>query len=228
MTKIREEIKLLLEQSNTSQDTQFQIKEGVDWNRMQKLRETTTFTVMSTRHLGDQERSSLAQELMSFRIKYFFLSKAQVILQLEGTDIEVLRNLLHCSTTYLPFGQRQQSAQISLSQVAAIGGKWHRIEAKFSPVGSMPSIPLQIVKSSILSLVENEVDVTDTDLGFALINTYNTFSATKFEYQVIVSEDNVNTPMLTFWIANDIKRNFPCSFSVRTHMLKKLIRGFSF
>ena len=75
ITKIREEIELLLKQSNTSQDTQFQIKEGVDWNRMQKLRETTTFTVVSTRHLGDHERSSLAQELMSFRIKYFFYPK---------------------------------------------------------------------------------------------------------------------------------------------------------
>ena len=76
----------------------------------------------------------------------------------------------------------------------------------------MPSIPLQIVKSSILSLVENEDDVTDTDLGFALINT---FAATKFEFQVIVSEDNVNTPMLTFWIPNDIKRNFPCLLTVK-------------
>ena len=212
MTKIREEIELLLQQSDISQDTQFQIKEGVDWNRMQKLRETATFTVMSTRHLGDQERISLAQELMSFKIKYFFLSKAQIILKLDGADIEVLRNLLHCSTTYLPFGQRQQSAQISLSQITALGGKWHRIAVKYSPVGSMPSIPLQIAKSSILTLVENEVDIINTDLGYALINT---FAATKFEFHVIVSEDNVNTPMLTFWIPNDVKRNFPSSFSVK-------------
>ena len=56
---------------------------------------------MSTRHLSDQERNALALELMSFRIKYFFLSKAQVILKLEGIDIEVLRNLLHCFNNIL-------------------------------------------------------------------------------------------------------------------------------
>ena len=76
----------------------------------------------------------------------------------------------------------------------------------------MPFIPLQIAKSSIIPLVENEVAVIDTDLGFALINA---ISATKFEFQTIVSEDNVNTTMLTFWIPNDIKQNFPCSFSVK-------------
>ena len=76
----------------------------------------------------------------------------------------------------------------------------------------MPCIPLQISKSSIIPLIENEVAVIDTDLGFALINT---LSATEFDFQTIVSEDNVNTSMLTFWIPNDIKRNFPCSLSVK-------------
>ena len=99
-TKIREAIESLQKEINTAQDTQFQIKEGIDWTRLHKLREAATFTVMSTRHLSDQERNALALELMSFRIKYFFLSKAQVMLKLEGMEIEVLRNLLHCSTTY--------------------------------------------------------------------------------------------------------------------------------
>ena len=140
--KVREVIESLLKGTSVLQDTQFQIKEGSDWNRLHKLKETINFTVMSTRHLNDQERTLLASELMSYRIKYFFLSKAQIILKLEGIDVEVLRNLLHCSTTYLPFGQRQQSSQITLSKVELIKGKWYQMEVKFSPVGSMPLIPL--------------------------------------------------------------------------------------
>ena len=179
-TKIREAIEALQKEINTAQDTQFQIKEGIDWTRLHKLREAATFTVMSTRHLSDQERNALALELMSFRIKYFFLSKAQVMLKLEGMEIEVLRNLLHCSTTYLPFGQRQQSTQFVLSQVTAIGSNWYRIEVRYTPIGSMPFIPLQIAKSSIIPLLENEVAVIDSDLGFALINA---FSASKFGFK---------------------------------------------
>ena len=212
ITKVREEIELLLQQSDTSQDIQFQLKEGVDWNRMQKLRENADWTVMSTRHLSDQDRLSLAQELMSFRIKYFFLSKAQIIMKLNGVDIEVLRNLLRCSTTYLPFGQRQQSTQVSLGQITPLGGKCHRIAVQYTPIGSMPNIPLQIVKSSVLPLIENEDDIISTELGHAGITT---FTAAKFEFHVVVNEDNVNIPMLTFWIPNDSKWKFPCSFTVK-------------
>ena len=211
-TKIREAIESLQKEINTAQDTQFQIKEGIDWTRLHKLREAAVFTVMSTRHLSDQERNALALELMSFRIKYFFLSKAQVMLKLEGMEIEMLRNLLHCSTTYLPFGQRQQSTQFVLSQVTAIGSNWYRIEVRYAPIGSMPFIPLQIARSSIIPLLKNDVAVIDSDLGFALINA---FSASKFEFQTIVNEDNVNVNMLTFWIPHEVKQNFPCSFSVK-------------
>ena len=92
--KVRETIEGLLKETSGLQDTQFQIKEGIDWRRLCKFQEVATFTVMSVRHLNDQERVALATELMAYRIKYFFLSKAQVVLQLEGTDVEVLRNLL--------------------------------------------------------------------------------------------------------------------------------------
>ena len=209
---IREEIELLMRQSDISQDTQFQIKEGVDWNRMHRLKETADWTIMSTRHLNDQSRLLLAQELMSFRIKYYFLSKAQIILQLSGVDIEVLRNLLHCSTTYLPFGQRQQSTQISICQVTPLGGSLCRMVVNYSPIGSFPSIPLQISKSSILSLIDNEDDIVNTDLGNALTTA---LAATKFEFQIVASEDNSNIPMLTFWVPNDIKMKFPSNFSVK-------------
>ena len=150
-----------MRQSDTSQDIQFQIKEGVDWNRMQRLKETADWTIMSTRHLNDQGRLLLAQELMSFRIKYYFLSKAQIIMQLSGVDIEVLRNLLHCSTTYLPFGQRQQSTQVSISQVTSLGGSLCRMIVNYSPIGSFPSIPLQMGRgmgSPIPCLKQGEVD----------------------------------------------------------------------
>ena len=146
--KVREVIESLLKETSVLQDTQFQIKEGSDWHKLHKLKETVNFTVMSTRHLSDQERTSLASELMSYRIKYYFLSKAQIILKLEGIDIEVLRNLLHCSTTYLPFGQRQQSSQISLSKVKLIKGKWYQIHmapslwfmVKFSTLVLLPIV----------------------------------------------------------------------------------------
>ena len=209
---IREEIELLMRQSDISQDTQFQVKEGVDWHRMHRLKETAEWTIMSTRHLNDQSRLLLAQELMSFRIKHYFLSKAQIIMQLSGVDVEVLRNLLHCSTTYLPFGQRQQSTQISICQVTPLGGSLCRMVVNYSPIGSFPSIPLQISKSSILSLINNEDDIGSTDLGNALTTA---LAAAKFEFQVVAGEDNSNIPMLTFWVPNDIKMNFPSNFSVK-------------
>ena len=77
----------------------------------------------------------------------------------------------------------------------------------------MPFIPLQIAKSSITSLLENEVAVIDSELGFALINA---FSASRFEFQTVVNEDNTNVTMLTFWIPHDVKQNFPCSSQLRT------------
>jgi len=82
----------------------------------------------------------------------------------------------------------------------------------------MPFIPLQIAKSSIIPLLENDVAVIDSDLGFAPINV---FSASKFEFQTIVNEDNVNITMLTFWIPHEVKQNFPCSFSVKNRKRKQ-------
>ena len=213
ISNIRAEIDLLLRQSDASQDTQFQIKEGVDWKCMQRRKETANWTIMSTRHLNDQGRLHLAQELMSFRIKYYFLSKSQIIMQLGGVDIEVLRNLLHCSTTYLPFGQRQQSTQVSIGQVTPLGGSLCRMTLSYSPIGSFPSIPLQIAKSSILPLIGTESDIVSTDLGYALITT---LAAMKFEFQVVVSDDQSNIPVLTFLVPNDIKQKFPSKFSVKT------------
>ena len=167
---------------------------------------------MSTRHLSDQERTSLALEFMSFRIKYFSLSKAQVVLQLDGVDIEVLRNLLHCSTTYLPFGQRQQSSQVSLSQVKLLKGKWYQMEVHYSPVGSMPLIPLQIMKSSVITYLVDDEPIAGTELGLALVKD---FSATRFECQTVVDDDNSNVAMVTFWIPRSVKCAFPrdCSLT---------------
>ena len=87
-----------------------------------------------------------------FKIKYFYLSKAQIILRIEGVDVEVLRNLFHCSTTYLPFGQRQQSSQVVLGQVKPMHNNWYRMNVYYSPVGSMPLFPLQIARSKVASL----------------------------------------------------------------------------
>ena len=165
---------------------------------------------MSTRHLNDQERTSLASELMSYRIKYYFLSKAQIILKLEGIDIEVLRNLLHCTTTYLPFGQRQQSSQVSLSNVKIVKGKWYQMEVNYSPVGSMPLIPLQVAKSSVIDCIDEGEPIINTELGLSLAST---FSATRFEFQTIVDDDNSNVAMITFWAPRDVNFSFPCNYS---------------
>ena len=206
--KVREVIESLMKETSVLQDTQFQIKEGSDWHRLHKLKETDNFTVMSTRHLNDQERTSLASELMSYRIKFYFLSKVQIILKLESIDIEVLRNLLHCTTTYLPFGQRQQSSQVSLSKIKVIKGKWYQMEVTFSPVGSMPLIPLQIAKSSVIDLIDEGEPMTNTELGLSLAST---FSATRFEFQTIVDDDNSNVAMITFWVPRDVNFSFPCN-----------------
>ena len=203
-------IESLLKETSVRQDTQFQIKEGVDWHKLHKLKETVNFTVMSTRHLNDQERTSLALELMSYRIRYHFLSKAQIILKLEGIDIEVLRNLFHCSTTYLPFGQRQQSTQISLSKVNLIKDRWYQIEVNYSPVGSMPFIPLQIAKSSVIDSIDDIEPISNKDLGLSLVNT---FSATRFEFQTIVDDNNSNIAMITFWVPRDAGLSFPSDHS---------------
>ena len=96
MLKVREIIESLLEEASVLQDTQFQIKEGIDWYRLHKLGETTSFTVMSTRHLSDQERTSLALELMSFRIispfqkLKLFSNLMELIVKFLGTSCTVL------------------------------------------------------------------------------------------------------------------------------------------
>ena len=206
--KVREVIEALMRETSVLQDTQFQIKEGPDWHRLHRLKETDNFTVMSTRHLNDQERTSLASELMSYRIKFYFLSKAQIILKLEGIDIEILRNLLHCTTTYLPFGQRQQSSQVSLGNVKAIKGKWYEMVVTYSPVGSMPLIPLQIAKGSVIDCFDEGEPIINTELGLSLAST---FSATRFEVQTVVEEDNSNVAMITFWVPRDLNFSFPCN-----------------
>ena len=206
--KVREVIETLIRETSVLQDTQFQVKEGVDWPRLQRFKEAETFTVMSTRHLSDQERTSLASELMSYRIKFYFLSKAQIVLSLEGIDIEVLRNLLHCTTTYLPFGQRQQSSQVSIGNVKYIANRWYEMSVTYSPVGSMPLIPLQIAKSSVIDCLDEGEPIINTELGLSLAST---FSAARFEFQTIVEEDNSNVAMITFWAPRDLNIPFPCN-----------------
>ena len=195
-------------ETSVLQDTQFQVKEGIDWHRLHRLKETENFTVMSTRHLSDQERTSLASELMSYRIKFYFLSKAQIILNLDGIDIEILRNLLHCATTYLPFGQRQQSSQVSLGNIKSIKGKCYEMSVTYSPVGSMPLIPLQIAKGSVIDCFDEGEPIINTELGLSLAST---FSATRFEVQTIVEDDNSNVAMITFWVPRDLNASFPCN-----------------
>ena len=165
---------------------------------------------MSTRHLSDRERTSLASELMSYRIKFYFLSKAQIVLSLEGIDVEVLRNLLHCTTTYLPFGQRQQSSQVSIGNVKYIANKWYEMSVTYSPVGSVPLIPLQIAKSSVIDCLDEGEPIINTELGLSLAST---FSATRFEFQTIVEEDNSNVAMITFWAPRDLNIPIPCNHS---------------
>ena len=208
--KIREVIETLIRETSVFQDTQFQVKEGVDWPRLHRFKEVETFTVMSTRHLSDRERTSLASELMSYRIKFYFLSKAQIVLSLEGIDVEVLRNLLHCTTTYLPFGQRQQSSQVSIGNVKYIANKWYEMSVTYSPVGSVPLIPLQIAKSSVIDCLDEGEPIINTELGLSLAST---FSATRFEFQTIVEEDNSNVAMITFFAPRDLNIPIPCNHS---------------
>ena len=145
---------------------------------------------------------------MSYRIKFYFLSKAQIVLNLEGIDVEVLRNLLHCTTTYLPFGQRQQSSQVSIGSVKYIANRWYEMSVTYSPIGSMPLIPLQISKSSVIECLDEGEPIINTELGMSLAST---FSATRFEFQTIVEEDNSNVAMITFWAPRDLNIPIPCN-----------------
>ena len=171
-----------------------------------KLGEVISFTIMSTRHLDDNERTSLALELMSFKIKYFYLSKAQIILRIEGVDVEVLRNLFHCSTTYLPFGQRQQSSQVVLGQVKPMHNNWYCMNVYYSPVGSMPLFPLQIARSKVASYVDSADDIAGTELGYSLTKDY---SASRFEFRTVIDDNNSYTSMITFWVPRSVNFSFP-------------------
>jgi len=161
---------------------------------------------MSTRHLDDNERTSLALELMSFKIKYFYLSKAQIVLRIEGVDVEVLRSLLHCSTTYLPFGQRQQPSQVVLGQVKPMHNNWYCMNVYYSPVGSMPLFPLQIARSKVASYVDSADDIAGTELGYSLTKDY---PASRFEFRTVIDDNNSYTSMITFWAPRSVNFSFP-------------------
>ena len=80
----------------------------------------------------------------------------------------------------------------------------------YSPVGSMPLIPLQIAKSSVIDCLDEGEPIINTELGLSLAST---FSATRFEFQTIVEEDNSNIAMITFWAPRDLNIPIPCNHS---------------
>ena len=77
----------------------------------------------------------------------------------------------------------------------------------YSPVGSMPLIPLQIAKSSVIDCIDEGEPIINTELGLSLAST---FSATRFEVQTVVEDDNSNVAMITFWVPRDLNFSFPC------------------
>ena len=74
------------------------------------------------------------------------------------------------------------------------------MEVTYSPVGSMPLIPLQIAKSSVIDCIDEGEPIINTELGLSLAST---FSATRFEVQTVVEDDNSNVAMITFWVPRD-------------------------
>ena len=93
------------------------------------------------------------------------------------------------------------------------------MEVHYSPVGSMPLIPLQITKSSVITYLCDDEPIVGTELGLALVKD---FSATRFECQTVVDDDNSNVAMVTFWIPRSVKCVFPHDYSLTNKDGKKI------
>lgn len=206
--EVRKQIFTLLHEASTVEDIQFQFRQGVDWRKLCKQGDSLDFTVVSVRHLDDNERLALATDLMSFKIHYYFLSRSQLLLYLNGHDMEVLRNLVMCTTAYIPFGQRQQSTQVSLTGVKKDNEGCYLINVTYSPMGSMPMIPLQILRGNVAPHLNNQ-PVATSALGKALEKRFN---ACRFEYRTVVEDDNTFAAMIVFWARTSDKDKFPQEF----------------
>ena len=93
------------------------------------------------------------------------------------------------------------------------------MEVNYSPVGSAPLIPLQIAMGSAITYLDEDEPIAGTELGLSLISD---FSATRFEYQTIVDDDNSNVAMVTFWIPRSVKSVFPRDYSLTNKEGKKI------
>lgn len=85
------------------------------------------------------------------------------------------------------------------------------MEVSYTPVGSMPLLPLQVLKSSIAAYVSDEETIEGTTVGASLIST---FSATRFEFQTIVDDDNNYIAVLTFFVPRGAHTTFPCDHTI--------------
>ena len=94
------------------------------------------------------------------------------------------------------------------------------MEVNYSPVGSAPLIPLQIAMGSVITYLDEDEPIAGTELGLSLISD---FSATRFEYQTIVDDDNSNVAMVTFWIPRSVKSVSRVTILLRTKKEKDTI-----
>ena len=61
-------------------------------------------------------------------------------------------------------------------------------------------------KSSVIDCIDEREPIINTELGLSLAST---FSATRFEVQTVVEDDNSNVAMITFWVPRDLNFSFP-------------------
>ena len=76
--KVREVIETLIRETSVLQDTQFQVKEGVDWPRLQRFKEAATFT-------GHVHPTSQRSGKNVTRIRAHVVSD-QILFPLQGTN----------------------------------------------------------------------------------------------------------------------------------------------
>ena len=72
--------------------------------------------------------------------------------------------------------------------------------------------------SSVITYLDDDEPIAGTELGLSLIND---FSATRFECQTVVDDDNSNVAMVTFWIPCSVKSVFPRDYSLTNKDGKK-------
>ena len=102
----------------------------------------------------------MENEFVQLRIQHYFVSKTILLLQLDGLEMEKLRNLALSTNTFFPFGTSQQSFQLAINHVRNVCAKTTTFDATISYLGSVPYTIFQVPKQvdEVLKMTSNIED----------------------------------------------------------------------